>query len=151
MAVKPIPEGYHSITPYLIAKNARGALDYYKRVFDAQEIFVMEHEGKVGHCEFRVGDSQVMMADEFPNMGNSAPSGNNHYSTLMLYVNDVDSTFKKAVEMGAKVVREPKNEFYGDRMATIVDPFGHKWHLATHIEDVSPEELQKRAKAQKPC
>lgn len=149
MTVKPIPEGYHSITPYLIMTNARKALDYYKRVFDAQELFVMEHEGKVGHCELRIGDSQIMMADEFPNMGNTAPKGDLHYSTLMLYVNDVDSTYKKAVELGAKVVREPKNEFYGDRMATIIDPFGHKWHLATHIEDVSPEEMEKRAKAVK--
>lgn len=149
MAVKPIPEGYHSITPYLITKNARGAIDYYKKVFDAQELFVMEHEGKVGHGEIRIGDSQIMLADEFPNMGSAAPTGDLRYSTLMLYVNDVDSTFNKAVEMGAKVIREPKNEFYGDRMATIMDPFGHKWYIATHIEDVSPEEMEKRAKAQK--
>lgn len=149
MAVKPIPEGYHSITPYLVAKNARGALDFYKKAFDAQERFCMEHDGKVGHCEFQIGDSVIMMADEYPNMDAVAPTGTGRYSTLLMYVTDVDAVFRKAVELGAKIVREPKNEFYGDRMATVVDPWGHRWHLATHVEDVSPEELERRSKDHK--
>jgi PhnB protein len=149
MSVKPIPEGYHTITPYLIAKDARGALEYYKKAFEAKELFAMEHDGKIGHCEFKVGDSPIMMADEFPDMGSAAPAGGTRYSTLLMYVPDVDNVFRRAVELGAKVIREPKNEFYGDRMATIMDPWGHKWHLATHVEDVSPEEMEKRAKAHK--
>ncbi len=145
MPVKPIPEGYHSITPYLITNNAKKALEYYKQAFDAMEVLVMEHDGKVSHCEFRIGDSVIMMADEYPDMQNTAPSGDNRYSTLLLYVNNVDKTFGRAVEFGAKVIMEPKNQFYGDRMSTVMDPFGHKWHIATHIEDLSPEEMRKRA------
>jgi PhnB protein len=90
-----------------------------------------------------------MMADEFPQMEAKGPTGTDRYSTLLMYVNDVDATFRRAVDLGAKIIREPRNEFYGDRMATVMDPFGHKWHLATHVEDVSPEELEKRSREMK--
>lgn len=144
--VKPIPEGYHSLTPYLIVKDATRAIEFYKKAFGARELFRMDAPGgKIGHCELQIGDSRVMMADEFPNMGATAPSEGGRAFSLMLYVDNADLFFKRAVEAGAKVLRPLKNEFYGDRLGTLQDPFGHNWHVATHVEDVPEEEMQKRA------
>lgn len=147
--VNPIPEGYHSLTPYLIVRDAAKAIDFYKRAFDAKEIYRMPTpEGKIGHCELQIGDSKIMMADEFPGMGATAPrEGDGKSFSLLIYVNDVDFMFKRAIEAGAKVLRPLKDEFYGDRMGTLQDPFGHIWNLGMQVERVSPEELQRRANA----
>lgn len=148
--VEPIPQGYHSITPYIIVNNAAEALEFYKKAFGAKELFRMEAPGgRIGHCEFQIGDSKIMMADEFPDMGSAAPQAGTKGSSfsLLIYVENVDELFKRATNAGAKVLRPLKNEFYGDRMGTIEDPFGHKWNLGQHIEDVSEEEMQKRAQA----
>lgn len=145
--VNPVPQGYHSITPYLIVKDAKKALDFYQRAFGAKELYRMETpEGHIGHCEFQIGDSKIMMADEFPGMGATAPAGESARGfSLLIYVESVDEVFDRAVKAGAKVLRPLKNEFYGDRMGTVQDPFGHIWNLGMHIEDVSPEEMKKRA------
>jgi PhnB protein len=146
---KPIPEGYHSLTPYLIVDGAANALDFYTRVFGAKEKMRMPSPGgKVGHAEIRIGDSVIMLADEHPEMGARGPRkfGGSPVS-LMLYVADVDATVKTAVAAGAKLVRPVENKFYGDRSGTIEDPFGHQWHLSTHIEDVPPDEMARRAAA----
>lgn len=143
--VNPIPEGYHSLTPYLIVRDASKAIEFYKNAFGAKELYRMDAPGgKIGHCELQIGDSRIMMADEFPNMG-AAPEGGPSSFSLVLYVENVDELFNRAVAAGATVVRALKDEFYGDRMGTLQDPFGHKWNLATHVEDVSPEEMKKRA------
>ncbi len=145
--VTPIPKGYHSLTPYLIVRDAGKAIDFYKKAFGAREIFRMDAPGeKVAHCELEIGDSRIMLADEFPNMGATAPGeGVGKSFSLVLYVENVDELFNRAVDAGAKVIRKLKDEFYGDRMGTIQDPFGHNWNLATHVEDVSPEEMRKRS------
>lgn len=144
--IRSIPEGYHSLTPYLIVKNAASAIAFYQKAFGAKEIFRMDAPGgKIGHCELQIGDSRIMLADEFPDMGARAPVGGDRAFSLMLYVENVDEFFKRAIEAGAKVLRPLKDEFYGDRMGTLQDPFGHNWHVATHVEDVSEEEMQKRA------
>jgi len=147
--VKAIPDGYHSVTPYLIIDGASRALDYYKRVFGATERMRMPGpEGKIGHAEISIGDSMIMLADEHPEMGARAPRtvGGSAVS-IMLYVNDVDATVKTAVAEGAKLLQPVEDKFYGDRMGTIEDPFGHHWHVGTHKEDVPPEELKRRAAA----
>jgi PhnB protein len=149
VAVKPIPEGYHSVTPYLIVKDAARALEFYKKAFGAKETMRMAGPGgKIGHAEIRIGNSAVMLADEFPQMGASSPQtlGGSPVG-LMIYVEDVDSRFNQAVAAGATVERPLKDQFYGDRSGTLVDPFGHKWTIATHKEDVSPEEMQRRSEA----
>lgn len=147
--VKPIPEGYHSVTPYLIVDGAVKALDFYKRAFGAQENFRMaQPDGRIGHAEIRIGDSVVMLADENMQMGIRSPKSAGGASVmLMIYVEDVDKVFNRAVAAGATVERPIANQFYGDRTGGIVDPFGHKWYLATHVEDVPPAELERRAKA----
>ena len=150
--VKAKPEGYHQITPYLIVKGAAGAIDFYKQAFGATELFRMpQPDGRVGHAELKIGDSAVMMADEFPEMKVVGPKtlGNSPVG-LLLYVENVDATVAKAVSLGATIQRPVADQFYGDRTCTIEDPFGHKWTVATHIEDVSPEEMQRRAAAMKP-
>ncbi len=144
--VNPIPKGYHSLTPYLIVNNASEAIEFYKKAFGAKEIFRMDApNGKIGHCELQIGDSRIMMADEHPEMGANAPSseGGRAFS-LLIYVENVDEVFNRAVEAGAKVIKPLKNEFYGDRMGTIQDPFGHNWNLGMHVENVSPEEMKIR-------
>jgi len=149
MAVKPIPEGYHNITPYLIVDGAAGAIEFYKKAFAAVELMRFPGtDGKIGHAELRFGDSRVMLADEFPQMGFCGPKalGGSPVGVL-LYVADVDSQFKTAVAAGAKVVRPLADQLYGDRSATLEDPFGHVWTIATHKEDVSPEEIRKRSEA----
>jgi PhnB protein len=153
MAVKPIPEGYHTVTPYLIVKGAAQALDFYQRAFGAQESVRMPGpEGKIMHAEIQIGDSKIMLADEFPQMGAVSPQtiGGTPVG-ICLYVDNVDALHSQAVAAGAKVERPLQNQFYGDRSATLVDPFGHKWTIATHVEDVSPEEMQRRMTAMKPC
>jgi PhnB protein len=147
--VKPIPDGYHSVTPYIIVNDGARAIEFYKQAFGATELFRMDGpDGKVGHAEIKIGDSHVMLADEHPEMNVRAPRtiGGSPVS-LMLYVEDVDATFSRAIEAGAKEVRPVANQFYGDRTGGLEDPFGHVWYVATHVEDVAPEELQKRAAA----
>jgi len=146
---KPIPDGHHSVTPYLIIKGAAAALDYYTRAFGATELFRMPApEGKIGHAEIKIGDSPIMLADECPEMGYKSPQtlGGSPVS-IMIYVEDVDSVFKQAIAAGGKEQRPVKDQFYGDRSGTLEDPFGHVWHVATHKEDVSSEEMERRAKA----
>ena len=147
MAVKKIPEGYHSVTPYLIISGASEAIEYYKKAFGATEIMRMPGpDGKIGHAELKIGDSPIMLADEFPEMGYKSPTtlGGSPVS-LMIYVEDVDKTFAAAIAAGGKEQRPVKDQFYGDRMGTLEDPYGHIWHVATHTEDVSPEEMERRA------
>jgi PhnB protein len=151
--VKPIPDGYPVITPYLVVDGGVRAIDFYKQIFGAQERMRMAGpDGRIGHAELQIGDSVIMLADEHPAMGAKAPKafGGSPVS-LMIYVTDVDAVVKKAADSGAKIVRPLENKFYGDRSATIEDPFGHAWTVSTHVEDVSPEEMQKRAAALAPA
>jgi len=149
MAVKPIPDGYHAVTPYLIVNGAARALEYYKEAFGATELMRMsEPSGRIGHAEIRIGDSVVMLADEHPEMGHRGPRSLGGTSiSILLYVADVDQVFERAVRAGGKAQRALANQFYGDRMGAIEDPFGHVWNVATHIEDVSPEEMKRRMAA----
>jgi PhnB protein len=151
MAVKPIPDGYHSVTPYLVVKRGARAIDFYKEVFGASERMRMNGpNGTVGHAELEVGDSVVMLADEFPDMGFRSPqSVGGTPVSLVLYVEDVDSCFDRAVAAGAKALRPVEDQFYGDRSGTLEDPFGHVWTVSTHKEDVPPDELRRRAEALK--
>jgi len=147
--VKPIPEGYHSVTPYLIIKNAAAAIEFYKKAFGATELFRMDQpNGKIGHAEIKIGDSPIMLSDEFPEMGYRSPQslGGSPVS-IMLYVDDVDAVVNRATTAGAKLDRPVEDKFYGDRTGSLTDPFGHIWHVGTHKEDVSPEEMEKRAAA----
>jgi PhnB protein len=147
--VKPVPDGYHSVTPYLIVDGGAKAIDFYKRVFHATERMRMPSPGgKVGHAELTIGDATIMLADEHPGMGARGPRAFGGAAvSLHLYVPDVDATVKAAVGAGAKLVRPVENKFYGDRMGTIEDPFGHHWHVSTHVEDVPPDEMARRAAA----
>ncbi len=147
--VKPVPEGYHTATPYLIVSGAADAIEFYKRAFGAVERFRMPHpDGRVGHAEIQIGDSTIMLADEFPEMGaRSAQSLGGSPVGILLYVEDVDRVFTQALAAGAKAKRPLEDKFYGDRMGEVTDPFGHRWYVATHKEDVSPEEMKKRAAA----
>ncbi len=147
--VKPIPEGYHTATPYLIIKGAASAIEFYKKAFGATELFRMATPGgKIGHAEIKIGNSPIMLADEVPEMGyRSAQSLGGTPVGILLYVEDVDTVFNQAIAAGAKVERPVKDQFYGDRSGGVTDPFGLVWHISTHIEDVAPEELQKRAAA----
>ena len=147
--VKPIPDGYHSVTPYLIVDGAAKAIEFYKQAFGAEELFRMaQPDGRIGHAELQVGSSRIMLADENMQMGIRGPKSLGGASMmLMLYVEDVDKVFDRAVKAGATVERPLANQFYGDRTGGVVDPFGHKWYVATHVEDVPPDELEKRAKA----
>jgi PhnB protein len=149
MAVKPIPDGYGSVTPYLIVNGASKALDYYKMAFGAQELMRFDGpNGSIMHAEFQIGSSRLMIADESPDMGYKSPQTIGGSGTsLMLYVDDVDSTFERAITGGAKVMQAVTNQFYGDRTGSLTDPFGHIWTIATHVEDVSEEEMQKRMEA----
>ena len=147
MAVQPIPAGYHSVTPYLIVKGAGDAIAFYTKALGAVELFRIEGPGgTVGHAEIKIGDSVVMLADEFPQMGARGPKtlGGSPVS-LMVYLENVDARYEQAVAAGAKPVRPVQNQFYGDRSGMIEDPYGHVWTLATHIEDIPPGEMEKRA------
>jgi PhnB protein len=149
MAAKHIPAGYHSVTPYLIVKGATSAIDFYKKAFGATELMRFAGPGgTIGHAEIRIGDSPIMLADEQPQMGYRSPAslGGTPVS-IMLYVNDVDKVVEGAVKAGAKLERPVADQFYGDRNGTIQDPYGHVWTIATHKEDVSQEEMKRRAAA----
>ncbi len=147
--VKPIPDGYHHVTPYLSIKGAAAAIDFYKKAFGAVEVVRMpQPDGRVGHAELKFGDSYVMLADEFPEMNVVGPKTLGNTSVgLLLYVEDVDKTVERAVALGAKIIKPPQDQFYGDRSATLEDPFGHKWTVAVHMEDVTPEEMKRRMAA----
>lgn len=146
MAVSHIPEGYHSVTPYLIVDGAESAIRFYAEAFGAAEVMRMPMgENKLAHAEVRIGDSHVMLADEFPEMGFLGPlKRGGATASLMIYVPDVDAAFAKAIAAGAKEERAPADQFWGDRMGTLLDPFGHRWTLATHIEDVAEDEMKRR-------
>jgi PhnB protein len=147
--VKPIPEGYHSVTPYLCCKDAGAAIEFYKKAFGATELMRMSAPGeKIGHAEIQIGDSHVMLADEFPEMGFLSPQSVGGSPVMMhLYVEDADATAERAVAAGAKVTRPVEDQFYGDRGGQFEDPFGHKWYVSTRKEDLSPEEVKKRMAA----
>ena len=149
MPVKPIPDGYRSVTPYLAVKQAADAIEFYRRAFGAKERMRLRMpNGKVGHAELEIGDSVIMLADEHPEMDFRSPESYGGAAvSLHLYVKDVDASFRKATEAGAKPVRPVQDQFYGDRSASLRDPFGHVWHIATHKEDVAPEEIDRRAAA----
>ena len=148
MATKPIPEGYHTITPYLAVDDAAKAIDWYKKAFGAKERMRMEAPGgKIGHAELEIGDSLVMLSDPFPQASTKPPKelGGTSFS-VMLYVEDVDAAFKQAVDAGATVSMELADMFWGDRFGQVRDPFGHVWSMVTHTEDLSPEQMAERGK-----
>lgn len=148
-AVHAIPEGYANVTPYLCLADAGAALDFYQTAFGAQVLFRMDQpDGRVGHAEIQIGNSRLMLADEYPEMEFRSPRSHGGSPVLIhLYVEDVDATVNKALTAGAKLVRQISDQFYGDRSGIIEDPSGHRWCVATHIEDLSPEEIQRRAAA----
>jgi PhnB protein len=139
-----IPEGYHVVTPYLICHGAAQAIDFYKKVFGATEIMRMPGpDGRLAHAELQLGDSRIMMADEAASIGARSPK---HYGgspvSLLVYVDNVDEVYRQALAAGATSVREPQDQFYGDRSSWVIDPFGHSWYIHTHIRDVTPEEMR---------
>lgn len=150
MPAKPIPEGYHTATPYLVVKGAGKAIDFYKKAFGATEVmrFPMP-DGSIGHAEIKIGSSHIMMADEYPDMGYVSPQTLGGTScSILLYVEDVDAVFNRAMDAGGKSIEAVQDKFYGDRIGTLIDPFGHRWSIATHKEDMSVEEMQRRAAKQ---
>ena len=148
MSVKPVPDGYHSVTPYLIVDHAAAALDFYREAFCAEECLRMPMGEKIGHAEISIGDSRVMLSDEWPAMGLLGPKmRGGPTASLMIYLDNVDAAFERAIKAGATVERPLQNQFYGDRSGTLIDPFGHRWTLSTHIEDVAPDEMQRRMEA----
>lgn len=142
--VSPIPKGFRTVTPHLILRDTAAAIEWYKRAFGAKELSRMEMPGgKIGHAEIRIGDSIVMMADEFPEMGQKSPETlGGTAAGLMVYVKDVDKAFAKAVEAGAKTLMPVADQFWGDRYGQLVDPFGHKWSIGTHIKDLTPKQMK---------
>jgi PhnB protein len=149
MAVKPVPEGYHTVTPYLVVEDAAAAIDYYKKAFGAKErVRIEAPDGKIGHAELEIGDSLVMLSDPMPHATARPPSEVGATTAgVFLYVDDVDAVVQRAVDSGATVTMEVADQFWGDRFGSITDPFGHLWSVATHVEDVPPEEMAERAKA----
>ena len=149
MATKPIPEGYHTITPYLAVDDASKAIEFYKRAFGAkEEVRMPTPDGKIAHAELAIGDSKVMLSDPFPQQSTKPPKEvNGTTASVFMYVQDVDATVKKAADAGATVTMEPEDQFWGDRFGSVADPFGHTWSIATHVEDLSPEEMEERSKA----
>ncbi len=149
MTVKPIPDGYHSITPYLMIKGASEAIEFYKRAFGATEIFRLSHpNGQIGHAEIKIGDSSIMLADPCEQGAFRTPQSLGGSSVaLHVYVKNVDAQFAQALSAGAKAIKPVFDQFYGDRTGTLQDPFGHIWFLATHKEDIAPEEISRRAEA----
>ena len=150
MAVKAIPDGYYSLTPYLVVDDAARAIEFYKKAFGAVEMVRMPGPGgKIMHAEVKIGNSMLMLADENPEQGHLSPSSRGgSTSSVMLYTGDVDATFKQAVAAGATANMPPVDMFWGDRMGNLTDPFGHTWAIATHKEDVSPAEMERRMQAQ---
>ena len=145
--VSPVPAGYHSVTPYLSIRGAAQAIEFYKKAFGAAEVMRMPGpDGKLGHAEIRIGDSRIMLSDEYPEMAFMGPQTRGGSTVhIHLYVRDADATTERAVAAGAKLIRPIEDKFYGDRTGSIEDPFGHVWHLATHKEDLSMAELRRRA------
>jgi len=146
MSTNPIPPGFHTVTPYLIVRDSKKAIDFYKKAFGAEEILIMPGpNGKVMHAEIKIGDSVVFMCDEMPERDHLGPESRGGATcSLMLYVKDVDTAFDKAVKAGCAVKMPLANQFWGDRFGVLTDPFGHVWSLATHVEDVKPEDMKKR-------
>ena len=149
MAVKPIPEGYHTLAPSLIVDPASEAIDFYKRAFGATERGIMNGpDGKVAHAELQVGDSVLMLADPYPMQNAKSPKEIGATTvSIFMYVEDVDAVFKQAIDAGATSTMEPDDMFWGDRFGALMDPYGHAWALATHVEDIPPEEMEERGKA----
>lgn len=153
MAVPPIPDGYHSVTPYLIVEDAAAAIDFYQRAFGAQELYRLpmkdaDGRDRIGHAEIRIGDCNLMLSDEWPDMQAIGPNARGGTTvSFMVYGDDVDRAYQRALDAGAKADKPIRDEFWGDRMGSVIDPFGHKWALATHVEDVPPEEMEKRMAA----
>lgn len=146
--VKAIPDGYEGITPYLICRNAEAAIDFYTRAFGATELFRIGEPGMVGHAELKISNAIIMLADEYEPQGVVSPETLGGTPVmLMVYVENVDDFAEKAIAEGLKVLRPIEDQFYGDRAGQFVDPFGHKWTFATHVEDLTPEELNQRAAA----
>ncbi|HUI26779.1 MAG TPA: VOC family protein [Candidatus Kryptonia bacterium] len=143
---KPIPDGFHGATPYLCCRDAGKAIEFYKRAFGATEVIrLAEPGGRIGHAEIKIGDAVIMISDEYPDVGATSPQAlGGSAVTIHLYVPDVDAQVRRAVAVGATVQRPPEDQFYGDRSGTLTDPYGHRWMLATRIEDVSAEEMQQR-------
>ena len=147
-ATNPIPKGYHTITPSLTCRDAAKAIDFYKKAFGAQELMRMPSpDGKIGHAEIKIGDSVVFISDEFPGRTAAPSLTATPSSSLFLYVEDVDAVYNRAVSAGAKSTMPLQDMFWGDRFGNVVDPFGHQWGLATHIEDVAPDEIERRSAA----
>jgi PhnB protein len=147
--VNPIPEAYRGATPYLSVKDATDAIKFYQRAFGAREVFQMSQpDGKIGHAELRIGEAPIMLADEFPEINFRSPESiGGTPVNILIYVNDVDALVDQATAAGAKLMRPVEDQSYGGRVGVLEDPFGHSWSFATHIEDVSPENIQKRAAA----
>jgi len=147
MAVQQIPQGYHSLTPSVVVDNAVKAIDFYQKAFDAKEIYRLPMGDRIAHAELQIGDSRFMLSDEFKDWDALSPKTRGGATGgMLIYVPDADAAIDKAVKAGAKVVQPAEDQFWGDRMGTVVDPFGHKWMLGTHIEDVPPDEMEKRGK-----
>jgi PhnB protein len=145
MSVNPIPEGYHSVTPYITVSDAAAAIEYYKQAFGATEALRLPMGDQIAHAEIRIGDSYVMLSDEFPEMDRLGPDRRGGATAaFMIYVDDVDSAFARAIAAGGTEERAVQDQFYGDRSGTLKDPFGHSWTLSTHVEDVSEDEIQRR-------
>jgi PhnB protein len=148
MTVKPVPAGYRTITPYLAVDDAARAIAFYAEAFGARERMRLDAPGgRIGHAEIEIGDSVIMLADPWPEAHFAAPRGEDVSVTIHLYVDDADTAFARAIAAGAAAMRPLETMFYGDRTATVRDPFGHHWHLATHVEDVAPEEIKRRMQA----
>jgi PhnB protein len=145
---KAIPEGYQSVTPYLVMSGAAKALDFYQKAFGATDVMRMQDpNGRIAHAEIKIGSSHIMLADEYPEMGFRGPTSlGGSAVSLMLYVDDADETFKRALSAGAQELQPMKDQFYGDRSGTLKDPFGHVWTIATHVEDIPPAEMERRAR-----
>jgi PhnB protein len=150
--VKPVPDGFHSVTPYLVVDGAASAIDFYTRALGANELFRMpDPSGKIAHAEIQVGDSRILLSDEFPErgeMGGKSPKTlSGSAVSIFIYTEDVDALFNRAVAAGATVKLPPTDMFWGDRWSHVVDPFGHEWQFATHVEDLTPEQMGERAAA----
>ncbi|QNP41250.1 VOC family protein [Lysobacter solisilvae (ex Woo and Kim 2020)] len=144
MSVNPIPEGYRSVNAYLIVDDAAKAIDFYERAFGAEELYRLPMGDKIGHAEIRIGDTQLMLSDEWPDMQALGPNKRGGATaSFVIYGPDADAAWDRAIKAGAKADRPVKEEFWGDRMGTVIDPFGHKWSLGTHVRDVGPEEMKK--------
>ena len=144
--VAPVPAGYHTVTPHLVCRNTSGAIEFYKKAFGARELMQMQApDGSVAHAEIRIGDSRIMLGDEMPQMGATAPQTIGGTAVhLFLYVKDVNTLFAQAVAAGATATMPPTDMFWGDRYAKVTDPYGHKWSMATHLEDLTPKEMARR-------